>query len=122
MYNYISIFFCLYLSGCVAKVSNLVVFGDSYSDVGNRWQSSNGPGWSQDLAAGWNASLYSFAFSGATCDRSVNGTPSIIDQVEMYYHQHLDLPPEETVYAFWVGHDDIHEAIQANKSGMKLKR
>lgn len=95
--------------------------GIEFVDVGNRWQSSNGPGWSQDLAAGWNASLYSFAFSGATCDQSVNGTPSIVDQVEMYYHQHLDLPPEETVYAFWIGHDDIHEAIQANKSGMKLK-
>ncbi|KAI8332637.1 hypothetical protein BC941DRAFT_483668 [Chlamydoabsidia padenii] len=35
----------------------------------------------------------------------------------MYYHQHLDLLPDETVYAFWVGHDDIYEIIRANNNG-----
>ncbi|KAI8333468.1 GDSL-like Lipase/Acylhydrolase-domain-containing protein [Chlamydoabsidia padenii] len=118
----IALIFCFTVKCCLAKVSNIVVFGDSYSDVGNGQLSSNGPLWSQDLAVGWNASLYSFAFSGATCDRtlyhhdksSTSAPPSIIDQVEMYYNQQLDLVPEDTIYAFWVGYTDIYNMVQAN--------
>ncbi|CAO3599850.1 unnamed protein product [Absidia cylindrospora] len=91
--------------------------------VGNRQQSSNGPVWSQDLAVGWNASLYSFAFNGATCDQSTHSDtintssitpPTIVDQIEMYYQQKLKLAPEDTIYAFWVGYTDIHNMVQKN--------
>lgn len=151
---------CFTIHCCSAKVSSIVVFGDSYSgkvncrgvgregwaqevlillplkiDVGNGQLSSNGPLWSQDLAVGWNASLYSFAFSGATCDRSLyhaktsnNGSssssasapPSIVDQLEMYYKQQLGLTPEDTIYAFWVGHTDIYDMVQANNKGIVI--
>ncbi|KAI8098474.1 GDSL-like Lipase/Acylhydrolase-domain-containing protein [Halteromyces radiatus] len=112
-----------WISLCLAKINNIVVFGDSYSDLGNRQLSSNGPLWSQHLAIGWNASLYSFAFSGATCDQSLyqqsNNTtapssPSIVDQLEIYYQQQLNLKPEDTIYAFWVGYNDIYNMLQTN--------
>ncbi|KAJ8663841.1 hypothetical protein O0I10_000115 [Lichtheimia ornata] len=101
-------------------VKNLVVFGDSYADVGNLQRLSNGPFWSEDLAVGWNASLYSFAFDGAVCDNALfndtsddDALPSIVDQIEMYYNQQLNLEPSETVYAFWVGLNDIERGFQS---------
>ncbi|KAI8076785.1 uncharacterized protein BX664DRAFT_47045 [Halteromyces radiatus] len=102
------------------KVKNLVVFGDSYSDVGNFQRWTNGPVWSEHVTAGWNASLHSFAYSGAVCDNALfpnntstyYNTPSIQDQVEFYYQQHMNLDPSETVFAFWVGVNDIHHAFK----------
>jgi hypothetical protein len=120
-----------------ATVKNLVVFGDSNSgkkkirlvgnqsdiilihktiDVGNGQRWSDGPLWSEFLAVGWNASLYSFAFSGSVCDNSIYNTiaeedrvPSLRDQLEAYYNLNLNLNPEETVYAFWFGIQDVFE-------------
>ncbi|ORY92216.1 GDSL-like Lipase/Acylhydrolase-domain-containing protein [Syncephalastrum racemosum] len=105
---------------------HLVVFGDSYSDVGNLQRLTNGPLWSEDLAVGWNASLYSFAFDGAVCDNALfsdNSTyvPSIRDQVEAYYNQQLDLDPEETIYAFWIGINDIERSFQLQDPSTSLK-
>lgn len=98
-------------------IKNIVVFGDSYSDVGNKQRLTNGPLWSEDLAVGWNASLYSFAFSGAVCnndmypeqDKKEEYIPSITDQVEMYYKENLRLKKEETVFIFWVGVNDVYK-------------
>ncbi|KAI8061515.1 uncharacterized protein B0P05DRAFT_557359 [Gilbertella persicaria] len=99
-----------------ATVKNLVVFGDSNSDVGNGQRWSEGPNWSEYLALGWNASLYSFAFSGSVCDTrmyesisSQDRVPSLRDQLEAYYTLGLNLKPEETVYAFWLGVQDVFE-------------
>lgn len=36
-------------------------------------------------------------------------TPSLKDQMEAYYNLNLNLKPEETVYAFWFGVQDIFE-------------
>ncbi|KAF7724542.1 hypothetical protein EC973_000919 [Apophysomyces ossiformis] len=102
-----------YLPYCLASsIKNLVVF-----DVGNAGRSTNGPLWSENLAVGWNASLYNFAFDGAVCDHDLykvsNDTiPSIKDQIEIYYRQELQLTPAETVYAIWVGMNDIERAFQ----------
>ncbi|KAI8072733.1 GDSL-like Lipase/Acylhydrolase-domain-containing protein [Gongronella butleri] len=103
-------------------ISNLVVFGDSYSDVGNFQRWTNGPVWSEHVAAAWNASLHSFAYSGAVCDNALYPnntsiyytTPSIMDQVEFYYTQHLNMDPSDTVYAFWVGVNDVHQMFKEN--------
>lgn len=80
---------------------------------------TNGPLWSENLAAAWDASLYSFAFSGAVCNNSVypkqtskQYIPSIEDQLEMYYHQNLNLNPQETVVAIWVGVNDIYKTFE----------
>ncbi|KAI7852128.1 GDSL lipase/esterase [Circinella umbellata] len=101
-----------------SSVKNLVVFGDSYSDVGNLQRLSNGPFWSENLAVGWDASIYSFAYNGAVCDNDLfasdtsNAMPSIKDQIDMYYNEQLNLEPNETVYAFWVGLNDIDLAFK----------
>lgn len=102
-------------------INNIVVFGDSYSDIGNKQRLTNGPLWSEDLAVGWNASLYSFAFSGAVCNNDIYSKettfiPSITDQVEMYYNQNLDLIPEETAFIFWVGVNDVYKIFENQKS------
>ncbi|KAI8876573.1 carbohydrate esterase family 16 protein, partial [Backusella circina FSU 941] len=113
----------LWLTQALADtVNNIVVFGDSYSDTGNHQRLTNGPLWNENLAVGWNASLYNFAFSGAVCNNTmyekedtVHYIPSIVDQVEMYYKQNLKLNPEETVIIFWVGVNDIHKIFEKNK-------
>lgn len=99
-----------------AAVKNLVVFGDSNSDVGNSQRWSDGPLWSEYLAAGWNATLHSFAYSGSVCDSSMynsitaeNRVPSLKDQLDNYYNLKLNFDPAETVYAFWFGTQDIFE-------------
>lgn len=98
-------------------INNIVVFGDSYSDVGNNQRLTNGPLWSEDLAVGWEASLYSFAFSGAVCNNTLypeqdKFIPSVTDQVEMYYNQQLNLDNEETAIIFWVGVNDIYQIFE----------
>ncbi|KAG1464501.1 hypothetical protein G6F46_003004 [Rhizopus delemar] len=112
-------------------IKNIIVFGDSYSDVGNYQRLTNGPLWSENLAAAWDASLYSFAFSGAVCNNSVypkqtskQYIPSIEDQLEMYYHQNLNLNPQETVVAIWVGVNDIYKTFEMREGEQQanLKR
>ncbi|KAI9289406.1 SGNH hydrolase-type esterase domain-containing protein [Umbelopsis sp. AD052] len=99
---------------------NLVVFGDSYSDVGNLQRQTNGPLWVEDVAYAWNVSVYNFAFGGATCDSDLyaldpsDKSPSLRDQIEIYYDQKLDLKPEETVYAIWIGINDVALATADN--------
>ncbi|RUP48917.1 hypothetical protein BC936DRAFT_143651 [Jimgerdemannia flammicorona] len=91
-------------------VKSLVVFGDSYSDTGNVKRKTNGPIWVEDLAHAWDAQLYGFAFAGATCDNSVvklADRPAVRDQLSIYYKQNLKLDPDETVYAVWIGINDI---------------
>ncbi|KAI9362316.1 GDSL-like Lipase/Acylhydrolase-domain-containing protein [Pilaira anomala] len=113
-------FLLLWIPWTLAEViNNIVVFGDSYSDVGNSQRLTNGPVWSEDLAVGWNASLYSFAFSGAVCNNSyyepqLPFIPSVTDQVEMYYKQDLNLNVEETAIIFWIGINDIFQIFQNN--------
>ncbi|KAI8875749.1 carbohydrate esterase family 16 protein [Backusella circina FSU 941] len=100
-----------------ALVKNLVVFGDVNSDVENSQnKSSNGPLWSEYVTVGWNASLHNFARSGAVCDNDIYKTisaktkvPSIKDQIEAFYNLNLNLKAEETVFALWIGLQDITE-------------
>ncbi|KAI8380991.1 GDSL-like Lipase/Acylhydrolase-domain-containing protein [Radiomyces spectabilis] len=111
-----------------ASIKNLVVFGDSYSDVGNSQRWSNGPLWSENVAAGWNASLFSFAYSGAVCDNNLypepvdtnEWIPSIKDQIEAYYNLQLNHDPEETAFAIWVGVNDIHRAYEQQQGTLLL--
>ncbi|KAL1932510.1 hypothetical protein VTP01DRAFT_8188 [Rhizomucor pusillus] len=103
----------------VTAIENLVVFGDSFSDVGNFQRWTNGPVWSEDVAVGWNTSLYSFAYTGAACDNALfpnisqsDLMPSIRDQMELYYRLDLNLDPENTLFAIWVGVNDIQKTYQ----------
>lgn len=79
-------------------------------------KSSNGPLWSEYVTVGWNTSLYSFARSGAVCDNDIYNTnsiktnvPSIKDQIEAFYNLSINLKAEETVFALWLGIQDITE-------------
>ncbi|KAJ2964661.1 hypothetical protein NQZ79_g545 [Umbelopsis isabellina] len=114
------IFSAFIRTGHAISIKNLVVFGDSYSDEGNLMRQTNGPVWVENVAYAWNASVYNFAFGGATCDSDLYAldrsdmSPSIRDQIEIYYDQKLDLEPEDTVYAIWVGINDIALATADN--------
>ena len=83
------------------------------TDVGNLQRQTNGPLWVEDVAYAWNVSVYNFAFGGATCDSDLyaldpsDKSPSLRDQIEIYYDQKLDLKPEETIYAIWIGINDV---------------
>ncbi|RUS33296.1 hypothetical protein BC938DRAFT_472181, partial [Jimgerdemannia flammicorona] len=82
----------------------------STTDTGNVKRKTNGPIWVEDLAHAWDAQLYGFAFAGATCDNSVvklADRPAVRDQLSIYYKQNLKLDPDETVYAVWIGINDI---------------
>ncbi|KAF8940263.1 GDSL lipase/esterase [Dissophora ornata] len=94
-----------------ASIKNMIVFGDSFSDTGNVFQLSkgtwprptyyrdgrfsNGPVWSDYVAADRQLSLTNFAFGGATTDSKVvqgysgSGSdipvPGFIQQIEDYY-------------------------------------
>ncbi|KAF9955386.1 hypothetical protein BGZ65_003418 [Modicella reniformis] len=91
------------------KIKNLVVFGDSYADIGNvyrltkkTWPLSfynngrftNGRVWIEHVAKAKKYKMHSYAFGGATCDNNlVQGysgptsevrVPGMIQQVEAY--------------------------------------
>ncbi|KAI7850520.1 hypothetical protein BDC45DRAFT_572766 [Circinella umbellata] len=102
-----------------SNVKNLVVFGDSYSDLGNFHRWTNGPVWSENVAVAWNASLYSFAYTGSACDNDLfpnvsaaDQMPSIRDQIEMFYNLDMNVDPSETVFAVYVGINDIQKSYQ----------
>lgn len=128
-------------------VDNLVVFGDSYSgnvfngqmymnhvlipykDLGNFHRWTNGPVWSENVAVAWNASLYSFAYTGSACDNELypdvpttDRMPSIRDQIELYYNLDLGLDANKTVFAIWVGITDIQKAYQQSLGMKSLTR
>ncbi|KAI7862568.1 GDSL-like Lipase/Acylhydrolase-domain-containing protein [Spinellus fusiger] len=123
---FITFFYCI--SSCWAqKIKHLVVFGDSNADTGNFQRWTNGPLWSEHVAVGWNATLDSFAYTGATCDRArfsnvmrFDDSPSVKDQIEMYYRQPLSYVSSETVYAIWVGSSDIYKSFLQRPNASKL--
>lgn len=97
------------------EIGHIMLISDDL-DVGNSLRWSDGPLWSEYLAVGWNASLYSFAYSGSVCDNNMYNTiakedrvPNLRDQLEAYYNLNLNLDPKETVYAFWFGVQDVFE-------------
>ncbi|GAB5587393.1 hypothetical protein Unana1_02293 [Umbelopsis nana] len=89
-------------------------------DAGNLNRQTNGPLWAEDLAYAWNVSVYNFAFGGATCDSDLyaldpaDKSPSLRDQIEIYYDQKLNLKAEETIYAIWIGINDVALATADN--------
>jgi len=113
------------------KYDSLIVFGDSYCDVGNLFTAtggaepaapyydmrfSNGPLW-VDHAAGFlgvplTASLLGgtdYAFGGAwvTEPQSVTGVPSVPQQVELYLSQHGGKADPNALYILEGGGNDI---------------
>jgi outer membrane lipase/esterase len=110
---------------------NLIVFGDSYCDVGNLFLAtggaepaapyfegrfSNGPIW-LDHVAGFlglplkpsllNGTDYAFGGAWVTEPQSVTGVPSVPQQVELYLSQHDGKADPNALYILEGGGNDI---------------
>ncbi|RHZ43904.1 putative C6 transcription factor [Aspergillus thermomutatus] len=114
------------------KFTSLVVFGDSYTDNGVRSYtppvaaestktSDGGRVWPSYIRQYTGANIYDYAKSGAVCDVVVAGTVRNAvkqNQVPTFLADNgyvsnttgqpaLVNPPDETVYAIWIGTNDI---------------
>lgn len=110
---------------------NLIVFGDSYCDVGNLYiatggaepappyydmRFSNGPLWVDHVAGFLGVPLTAYlaggtdyAFGGAwvTQPKSITGVPSVPEQVEIYLGQHGGKADPNALYILEGGGNDI---------------
>ncbi|KAL5490557.1 hypothetical protein ACEPAI_5390 [Sanghuangporus weigelae] len=75
------------------QIENIVVFGDSYSDVES--VGDNGTAWPVYAAGYGPFSLYPFAKSGATCSNNLTNRPfpSVMET--------------KTIYSLWIGTNDV---------------
>ncbi|KAL4885915.1 SGNH hydrolase-type esterase domain-containing protein [Aspergillus karnatakaensis] len=116
----------------VKKFTSLVVFGDSYSDNGvrsytppvaeeNTEASTGGRVWPSYVQQYTSTNLYDYAVSGAMCDERISNSPRngiAQDQLPTFLSDlnHKDnttdkpaltIPKDETVYAIWIGTNDL---------------
>lgn len=91
----------------------LVVFGDSLSDMGNAGRFSDGPVWVEQLAEKLKLPLtpseragQNFAVGGARIEA---GPQSLRAQVDRFLEQ--PRPPRQTLYIVWGGANDIFAAL-----------
>jgi hypothetical protein len=83
------------------------------TDIGNNGIYTDNANWVQDLAYAWNASLYDFAYGGATCDNKIEqyvDTISVNQQVADYISRDEGkyINATESVYAIFVGINDAN--------------
>lgn len=117
-------FFAIGQVGAVSKLGpkpnqfkNLVVFGDSYSDVDSPGDNATAwPVYAADPDYG-SFNLFPFAKSGATCSEKLTNRPfpSLLEsQLPAYFAEvqngTLNLNPHETIYTLWIGSNDVGRA------------
>ncbi|KAI9149051.1 Acetylesterase [Paramyrothecium foliicola] len=124
----------------VRKFTSLVVFGDSWTDSGLRnyepdangnigkpsnKASTGGRVWPQYVEQYAGVNSYDYAVSGAVCDRSYQpGTRNGIlqQQIPTFFSNKayvnkttgrgiLNIPQKETVYAIWIGTNDLGASV-----------
>ncbi|EJD37647.1 hypothetical protein AURDEDRAFT_199612 [Auricularia subglabra TFB-10046 SS5] len=89
------------------QFKNIVVFGDSFSDV--ELALNGGATWPVYLSRYTNATLHPFARGGATCSDNwkVMDSISVMEsQIPAFESKQLTLPTHETVYSLWIGTND----------------
>ena len=110
------------------QFDNLVIFGDSLSDVGNVYardnfppspywvgRFSNGPVWIEQLAAGLGMPAptpsklggNNFAWGGAQTGTGLSPVPNVGTQVGLYLQANLNTASPTTLYVLWAGANDF---------------
>ncbi|KAF4566047.1 hypothetical protein EYR36_011461 [Pleurotus pulmonarius] len=94
------------------QISNLVTFGDSYTDVVST--GDRGVAWPVYAAGFAGVTLFPFARSGATCSNNITFRPfpSVFEsQLPLYFEEKANgttrLDPARTVYTLWIGTNDV---------------
>ncbi|KAL4908787.1 hypothetical protein BDW74DRAFT_187320 [Aspergillus multicolor] len=118
--------------GLLSRFSSLVVFGNSYTDNGvysytppvapqSTSRSTGGRVWPSYIQQYTGINLYDYAVSGAVCDTAIANTPRngikqnqlpnfLADNIwrnESTHAPALLNDPDETVYAIWIGTNDL---------------
>jgi len=93
-------------------LSNLVTFGDSYTDVVQ--VGDGGVAWPVYAVGYANATLYPFAKSGAVCSQDLTPRPFpgvVQDELPAYFagvnNGSISAPPDKTLYTIWIGTNDL---------------
>jgi phospholipase/lecithinase/hemolysin len=94
-----------------AEITDLVTFGDSYTDVGN--SADGGVAWPVYAAGYAGVNLHPYAKSGATCSNKLTPRPSppvFESQLPAYYsdiNNGTELNADKTLYTLWIGTNDL---------------
>ncbi|EJD37646.1 hypothetical protein AURDEDRAFT_199613 [Auricularia subglabra TFB-10046 SS5] len=97
-------------AGSLPRFTDLVTFGDSYTDVVNVYD--GGVAWPVYAAGYANITLHAFARSGATCSSALTPrtAPPVMESQIPAFQAALEQSPlqqEQTVYALWIGTNDV---------------
>lgn len=96
------------------QISDLVVFGDSYSDV--RAVNDGITPWPVYASSYANTTLHPYARSGAICSSTLTprpGYPSLVDdEIPLFLNEYQngtlgDLDMDKTLFSLWIGTNDL---------------
>ena len=127
-----------------ASYDAIYVFGDSYCDVGNDYiatggaeplsppyyngRFSNGPIWIEHVAGGMHLPMLpalaggtDYAFGGAFATATVDGIPSVTDQVGLYLSEHKGKADPNALYVIEGGGNDILDATGGSADALGFK-
>ncbi|EJD37645.1 carbohydrate esterase family 16 protein [Auricularia subglabra TFB-10046 SS5] len=98
------------VAGSFSRFTDLVTFGDSFTDTEN--VSDGGVAWPVYAAGYANVTLHPFARSGATCSRAVTprtAPPVKESQIPAFQKtlKNTTLSLEQTVFTVWIGTNDV---------------
>jgi phospholipase/lecithinase/hemolysin len=113
------------LSGGTAfGYSSVVAFGDSLSDNGNIGRFTDGALWVESLADHYSATLYDFAYVGATTgyDNPVASLPitGLQWQVEKFSPLIGSLAPADTLLTVWAGANDYVQGRDYKQAALNI--
>jgi phospholipase/lecithinase/hemolysin len=108
------------LIGCstafASEYNNIVTFGDSLSDNGNIGRFTDGPIWVELLAQNLSATLYDYAYGGATTGYlnpffSQYSNTGLLSQIGMAGTTLTTLSPSNSLVTVWAGANDLQTGV-----------